>query len=229
MARTRSPAWTARAPVRPEIGALIVVYCRLKRAFSTWDWSAASVASRAEAVAIWVSYWSRGIRPRSNSSLYRVCCDWAFFDWAESRASTASAWRSAASNGRASRVNSVSPCRMSWPSRKLTLLSWPVTCALTCTVTSGSAVPTAGMVTGIALTTVCAVTTGTGPPPPPRPPERPPRPLPAASVPAGCGGDASLEHAVAITPARTRVIVNNRPRAAGEGVERTVISMDEGT
>ena len=47
--RTRLPSRTRRLPVRPEIGARMVAYCRLSRAWSTAAWLAATVAVAAAA------------------------------------------------------------------------------------------------------------------------------------------------------------------------------------
>src|SRR6478735_2947458 len=105
------------------------------------------------------------------------------------------------------------------------VLSCPVTWARIWTVAKGSAVPTAGMVTGTAFETARAVTTGTGPPPPaprpPRPPAARPPPAPLPVSPAG-GGSApgSFEHDELEKPAKRRQTNANPAVRDGRKQER---------
>ena len=72
----------------------------------------------------------------------------------------ASAWRTAASNGRGSMVNSRSPLFTSCPSRKRTSATCPSTRDLTSTLAKASTVPMARNWTGTSFSTAVAACTG---------------------------------------------------------------------
>ncbi len=160
-ARTRLPAETISAPVRPAIGARIVAYWSCTLAFSTAARSAATVAARAVALARVWSTCSRGTRPLSARSWVRCAETLAWSACAESRARFASAWWSSASRGRRSNVKRTCPACTSSPCWKLTEVSSPVICARTTTVLYASVVPIRLISRGMSFWTTGATFTGT--------------------------------------------------------------------
>src|SRR6185503_18666841 len=98
----------------------------------------------------------------SISSRYRFDCERAWSRAARSRSAFASAWRSAASNGRGSIRKRISPFFTGWPSRKFTSRICPPTRAFTATVEKGSTLPIACSRTGTVCCWTAATVTGTG-------------------------------------------------------------------
>ena len=159
-ARTRLPSRTRRLPVRPAIGARMVAYCRLSRAWSTAAWLPASVAVAAAA-------WSAPARTAgvtysfSASASYRLASCSAFAAWARSRARMP----------RPGQRRPVGPrIQLEEHLPLLDLVTFPegdphdrpLTCACTATVWIGSTVPVAASSNGTARRSAVATVTGTG-------------------------------------------------------------------
>ena len=158
---TMLPGSTRRRPTRPEMGAVIRLYVRLRRALATWASSVLIVPSSWLTVAAWVSSCWRAMESSDMSTWYRLRSRRAFLSVASSLASCPSTCWTWTRNGRGSICASTAPCRTSCPSWYDTLTSWPSTRLRTVTVLMAVTEPSPSRYTAMSPVRAGRATTGT--------------------------------------------------------------------
>jgi hypothetical protein len=175
LARTRAPVCTSKAPVRPETGAMIFVYCSCSLAFS----SCALSESRAAAAARGRGRGLVVIGLRHQAALQEIRVSDARRFEITRRGGIARQHRFGLLDGRLERPRVEREERLSLLDVgalcEVDRVSWPVTCARTSTVVSGSPVPTVVTSRGTVFSTAVAMVTGTAASPRPRLGPRPRR------------------------------------------------------